>query len=39
MADNLYKNITEKDLKVISQTIKNSIIQCGDATQQYFEEK
>ena len=31
MADNLYKNRTEKDEKVISQTTKDSIRKCVDA--------
>ena len=31
MADDLYKNRTEKDEKVISQTIKDSICKCADA--------
>ena len=31
MADDLYKNRTEKDEKVISQTIKDSIRKCADA--------
>ena len=31
MADDLYKNRTEKDEKVISQTIKVSIRKCADA--------
>ena len=31
MADDLYKNRTEKDGKVISQTIKDSIRKCADA--------
>ena len=31
MADDLYKNRTEKDEKVISQTIRDSIHKCADA--------
>ena len=31
MSDDLYKNRTEKDRKVISQTIKDSIRKCADA--------
>ena len=31
MADDLYKNRTEKDKKVISQKIKDSIRKCADA--------
>ena len=31
MADDLYKNRTVKDEKVISQTIKDSIRKCADA--------
>ena len=31
MADDLYKNQTEKDEKVVSQTIKDSICKCADA--------
>ena len=31
MADRLHKNRTEKDEKVISQTIKDSIDKCADA--------
>ena len=31
MADDLYKNRTEKDEKVISQIIKDSIRKCVDA--------
>ena len=31
MADDLYKNRTEKDEKVVSQTIKDSIRKCADA--------
>ena len=31
MADDLYKNRTEKDEKVTSQTIQNSIHKCADA--------
>ena len=31
IADDLYKNRTEKDEKVISQTIKDSIRKCADA--------
>ena len=31
MADDLYKNQTEKNEKVVSQTIKDSICKCADA--------
>ena len=31
MADDLYKNQTEKDEKVVSQTIKDSICKCAEA--------
>ena len=31
MADDLYKNRTAKDEKVISQTVKDSILKCVDA--------
>ena len=31
MADDLYKNRTEKDEKVVSQTLKDSIRKCADA--------
>ena len=31
MVDDLYKNRTEKDEKVVIQTIKNSIRKCFDA--------
>ena len=31
MADNLYKNGTEKDEKVVSKIIKDSIRKCADA--------
>ena len=31
MTDDLYKNRTEKDEKVINQTIKDSIRKCADA--------
>ena len=32
MGDDLYENRTEKDEKVISQTIKDSICKCADAS-------
>ena len=39
MADDLYKNRTEKDEKVVSQTIKDSIHKCADAAAFFGEGK